>query len=64
MNRKIGSEKNTEYPKSISKMEMLNQESLFLDEINEIPEFSTACSFGENRAAQQGNSLSHERLRC
>lgn len=45
-------------------MEMLNQESLFLDEINEIPEFSTARFFGENRAAQQGNSLSHERLRC
>ncbi len=47
----------------MSKIEMLNQESLFLHEVNEIPDFSTDL-FSENRAAQQGNALWHERSRC
>lgn len=50
----------------MSKIEMLNQESLFLHEVNEIPDFSTDLFdlFSENRAAQQGNALWHERSRC
>ena len=43
----------------MSKIEMLNQESLFLHEVNEIPDFSTDL-FSENRAAQQGNALWHQ----